>query len=163
MTKGRVTLPSEIGCWGSETADPSASLGMTKGRVGLPSEIGCWGSETADPSASLGMTKGRVGLPSEIGCWGSETADPSAPPDFLSRVTASVNRMWFSLRRTTYVVVAESGEVGNPGTLGMTKERMVISGRSGREDGQRKFPVKCRRTRHNHLRARRSPDPGQRV
>src|SRR5271156_5386933 len=33
-----------------------------------------------------------------------ETADPSAPPDFLSRVVASVNSMWFSLRRTTCVV-----------------------------------------------------------
>src|SRR5271156_3689506 len=29
------------------------------------------------------------------------TADPSPPPDFLSRVAASVNCMWFSLRRTT--------------------------------------------------------------
>jgi hypothetical protein len=31
----------------------------------------------------------------------SETADPSATPDFLSRVAASVDCMWFSLRRTT--------------------------------------------------------------
>jgi hypothetical protein len=31
--------------------------------------------------------------------------------------------MWFSLRRTTYVVAGESSEVGNPGTLGMTKRR----------------------------------------
>jgi hypothetical protein len=51
------------------------------------------------------------------------TADPSAPPDFLSRVAASVNCMWFSLRRTTYVVAGESGEVGNPGTLGMTNRK----------------------------------------
>ena len=29
------------------------------------------------------------------------TAGPSASPDFLSRVAASVNCMWFSLRRTT--------------------------------------------------------------
>jgi hypothetical protein len=51
------------------------------------------------------------------------TADPSAPPDFLSRVAASVNCMWFSLERTTYVVAGESGEAGNPGTLGMTKRK----------------------------------------
>jgi hypothetical protein len=31
--------------------------------------------------------------------------------------------MWFSLRRTTYVVAGESGEVGNPAALGMTKRR----------------------------------------
>jgi hypothetical protein len=42
---------------------------------------------------------------------GKETADPSAP-----------SCMWFSLGRTTYVVGSKSGEVGNPGTLGMTKE-----------------------------------------
>ena len=54
------------------------------------------------------------------------TADPSATPDFLSRVAASVNCMWFSSRRTTYVVPGESGEVGNPGTLGMTKERATV-------------------------------------
>jgi hypothetical protein len=40
-----------------------------------------------------------------------------ASPGFLLRVAASVNCMWFSLRRTTYVVVGESGEVGNPGAL----------------------------------------------
>jgi hypothetical protein len=51
------------------------------------------------------------------------TADPSPSPDFPSRVAASVNCMWFSLGRTTSVVAVESGEVGNPGTLGMTKER----------------------------------------
>jgi hypothetical protein len=45
------------------------------------------------------------------------TAGSSAPPDFLSRVAASVNCVWFSLRRTTCVVAGESGEVGNPGTL----------------------------------------------
>jgi hypothetical protein len=48
------------------------------------------------------------------------TADPSATPDFLSRVAASVDCMWFSLGRTTYVVPSESSEAGNPGTLGMT-------------------------------------------
>jgi hypothetical protein len=32
------------------------------------------------------------------------TADPSATPDFLSRVVTSIKCMWFSLRRTTYVV-----------------------------------------------------------
>jgi hypothetical protein len=31
--------------------------------------------------------------------------------------------MWFSLRRTTYVVAGESGEVGNPAALGMTKRK----------------------------------------
>src|SRR5882757_7985658 len=29
------------------------------------------------------------------------TADPSASPDFLSRIAASINCMWFSLKRTT--------------------------------------------------------------
>jgi hypothetical protein len=55
--------------------------------------------------------------------WDGRTADPSAPPDFLSRVAASVKCMWFSLRRTTYVVADESGEVGNPGALGMTNRK----------------------------------------
>ena len=57
------------------------------------------------------------------------TADPSASPDFLSRVAASVNYMWFSLRRTTYVVAGESGEVGNPGRLGMTKRGGLLKER----------------------------------
>jgi hypothetical protein len=56
--------------------------------------------------------------------WDGRTADPSAPPDFLSEVAASVKSVWFSLRRTTYVLFGESGEAGNPGTLGMTKERV---------------------------------------
>jgi hypothetical protein len=34
------------------------------------------------------------------------TAGPSASPDFLLRVAASIKDMWFSLRRTTYLVVA---------------------------------------------------------
>jgi hypothetical protein len=34
--------------------------------------------------------------------------------------------MWFSLERTTYVVAGESVEVGNPGTLGMTKGRATF-------------------------------------
>src|SRR5271156_6984074 len=59
------------------------------------------------------------------------TADPSAAPDFLSRVAASVNCMWFSLKRTTYVVAGNSGEVGNPGTLGMTKRRGLLDGEGG--------------------------------
>jgi hypothetical protein len=59
------------------------------------------------------------------------TADPLASPDFLSRVAASVNRMWFSLRRTTYVVAGESGEVGNPAALGMTKGEGGGSGKRG--------------------------------
>src|SRR6202035_2444862 len=37
--------------------------------------------------------------------------------------------MWFSLRRTTSVVVGEGGEVGNPGTLGMTERRGWLKGR----------------------------------
>jgi hypothetical protein len=36
--------------------------------------------------------------------------------------------MWFSLRRTTKVGAGESGEAGNPGTLGMTKERAALYG-----------------------------------
>jgi len=59
------------------------------------------------------------------------TADPSASPDFLSRVAASVNCMWFSLGRTTSVVAIESGEVGNPSTLGMTKRKGQPFIRSG--------------------------------
>jgi hypothetical protein len=46
--------------------------------------------------------------------------------------------MRFSLRRTTSVVVVESSEVGNPGTLGMTnrrgwllEERVVAGGKGG--------------------------------
>src|SRR5258708_1749117 len=53
----------------------------------------------------------------------SETADPSAPPYFLSRVVTSISCVWFSLERTTSVVVGESSEAGNPGTLGMTKRK----------------------------------------
>jgi hypothetical protein len=79
------------------------------------------------------MTEARVGAPREsrikgavtrgLRAWDGRTAGPSAPPDFLSRVAASVNCMWFSLRRTTYVVAGESGEIGNPGTLGMTNRK----------------------------------------
>jgi hypothetical protein len=47
-------------------------------------------------------------------------------PDFLSRVAASVNCVWFSLLRTTCVVAGESGKVGNPAALGMTKERAAV-------------------------------------
>jgi hypothetical protein len=36
------------------------------------------------------------------------TADPSASPDFLSRVVASVNCMWFSLERTTKVALVRA-------------------------------------------------------
>jgi hypothetical protein len=56
----------------------------------------------------------------EFGKAEGRTADPSASPDLLSRVAASVDCMWFSLGRTNYLVASESGEVGNPGTLGMT-------------------------------------------
>jgi hypothetical protein len=55
----------------------------------------------------------------------AELQIPRLPPDFLSRVAASVNCMWFSLGRTTYVVAGESGEVGNPGTLLMTTARVA--------------------------------------
>ncbi len=58
----------------------------------------------------------------------AKTADPStarrdrsAPPDFLSKVAASVGCMWFSLRRTTYVVAGKGRDGGNPGTLLMNK------------------------------------------
>jgi hypothetical protein len=37
----------------------------------------------------------------EFGKSEGRTADPSATPNFLSRVAASVNCMWFSLGRTT--------------------------------------------------------------
>src|SRR6202035_5286170 len=57
------------------------------------------------------------------------TADPSASPDFLSRVAASVSCVWFSLKRTTSGVAGESGDVGNPGTLGMTERRGWLKGR----------------------------------
>jgi hypothetical protein len=63
--------------------------------------------------------------------WDGRTADPSPPPDFLSEVAASVKFVWFSLRRTTYVVAGESGEAGNPGALGMTERK----GRWVRERG----------------------------
>ena len=53
----------------------------------------------------------------------------SPPPDFLLGVAASVNNMWFSLRRTTSVAACEIGEVGNPGTLGMTKRRGLLKGK----------------------------------
>jgi hypothetical protein len=46
-----------------------------------------------------------------------EVGNPGTP-DFLSRVAASINRVSFSLRRTTCVVAGVSGEVGNPGTFG---------------------------------------------
>jgi hypothetical protein len=55
----------------------------------------------------------------------------SAPPDFLLRIAASVNNMWFSLGRTTSVVACEIGEVGNPGTLGMTNRRGSWQGKGG--------------------------------
>jgi hypothetical protein len=68
------------------------------------------------------VRSGRKTFPGRV----RRTADPSAPPDFLSRVVASINCMWFSLGRTTQVVAGKSSEVGNPGTLGMTKGRVVV-------------------------------------
>jgi hypothetical protein len=73
-------------------------------------------------SEGRAVTKGErltLGLRDRDG----RTAGPSATPDFLSRIAASVNRMWFSLGRTTYAVAGESGEVGNPAALGMTTRR----------------------------------------
>ena len=57
VCENRKTYPRKV----RGTAGPSTTLGMTRGRVCLPSAISCWCSETADPSASLGMTK-RGGL-----------------------------------------------------------------------------------------------------
>src|ERR1700735_3264169 len=45
---------------------------------------------------------------SEFGNSEWRTADPSASPDFLSRVAASVNCMWFSLGRTTQVATVRA-------------------------------------------------------
>jgi hypothetical protein len=53
------------------------------------------------------------------------TADPSAAPDFLSKTVASVDFMRLSLRRAAYVAAGRAREVGNPGTLGMTKWRVA--------------------------------------
>jgi hypothetical protein len=53
----------------------------------------------------------------------AEPQIPRLPPDFLSRVAASVSCVWFSFERTTSGVACESSEAGNPGTLGMTKRR----------------------------------------
>jgi hypothetical protein len=58
--------------------------------------------------------KGEVGISMRIrwrlwagggGAHEWRTADPSASPDFLSRVVASVNCVWFSLGRTTKVAL----------------------------------------------------------
>ena len=76
--KGRAVPPWRAVAERSETADPSASLGMTKGRAMLPSRAVAERSETADPSASLGMTKGRAMLLWIAVAERSETADPSA-------------------------------------------------------------------------------------
>ena len=43
------------------------------------------------------------------------TADPSASPDFLSRVVASVNCMWFSLGENHKSGAGQSCEVGKSG------------------------------------------------
>ncbi len=51
--------------------------------------------------------------------------DRSASSDFLSRVAASVDCMWF-FKENHISGTGESGEVGNPGTLGMTKERATV-------------------------------------
>jgi hypothetical protein len=40
-----------------------------------------------------------------------------AAPDFLLRAVALIKFVRLSLRRVAYVVVSNSGEVGNPGTL----------------------------------------------
>jgi hypothetical protein len=56
----------------------------------------------------------------------SGTADPSPSPDFLSDVVASVhcNVVLFDENHTSGT--GESGEAGNPGSLGMTKERVMV-------------------------------------
>jgi hypothetical protein len=91
------------------------------------------GRKSAPGTKSLRVnSKSRPGISDgaqfESRCSARETADPSAPPDFLSRVAASVNCVWLSLRRTTYTVAGESGEVGHPGTLGMAKGRVAERG-----------------------------------
>ena len=58
------------------------------------------------------------------------TAGPSAPPDFLSKIVASVDFMRLSTE-SRIRCRWKSREVGNPGTLGMTEERVVTFIRGG--------------------------------
>jgi hypothetical protein len=59
-------------------------------------------SMTRDFVSSEGSGAFRVCVRTpEFGKPKGRTADPSASPDFLSRVAATVDCMWFSLGRTT--------------------------------------------------------------
>jgi hypothetical protein len=55
--------------------------------------------------------------------WSAELQIPRLPQISCQGLRLRSNYMWFSLKRTTYLGVGESGEAGNPGTLGMTKRR----------------------------------------
>jgi hypothetical protein len=91
MTKGRVALPFKFDAAEDGQQVPPlryAPVGMTL-LFGVDKRT----SRISFSSAS----SGEKTFPREV----RGTADPSAPPDFLSRVAASVNYMWFSLRRTT--------------------------------------------------------------
>ena len=53
------------------------------------------------------------------------TADPSATPDFLSRLVASRTPCGFPYRKP-HTLPSLALRTGNPGTLGMTKERGAL-------------------------------------
>jgi hypothetical protein len=55
---------------------------------------------------------------------------PRLPPDFLSGLVVSVNLMRLSLEKAAYVVVFESGVVGNPEFARDDKGRAVTFVRS---------------------------------
>jgi hypothetical protein len=59
------------------------------------------------------------------------TADPLASPGSPVESCGFGQQYVVLLRRTTSAVACENGEVGNPGSLGMTKRRGPLHGKSG--------------------------------
>ena len=81
----------------------------------------------APKSGRRGLLRGRAYAGGrEICCGESETADPSAPPRFPVE-TCGFGQLLVVLFRENHISgTGESGEVGNPGTLGMTKGRANV-------------------------------------
>jgi len=79
----------------------------------------------APKSGRRGLLRGRAYAGGrEICCGESETADPSAGFPVESCGFGQLHVVLF--RENHISGTGESGEVGNPGTLGMTKERVTV-------------------------------------
>jgi hypothetical protein len=56
----------------------------------------------------------------------TQTAGPSVTPDFLLVLVALANSMRLSLMKAAHAALSGVASEGNPGSLGMTKERVAL-------------------------------------